>query len=436
MQQILHFLRLHRIPVTLIVILAFILAAPFNVGATRASPLLPWSVAGLCVLIAAYAWWVRDRFDARFALVMAAVFAAPRLYFNIVDGGTYTLRTAAIASYLLLHVVLLIGPWSRFSSAVREWYKHRRHLGVTAFLLALLHASLVFSLYFGRDLDRMWQIVFVFFGSTALIVMAVLAISSWDWFQKNVSWKLWSVIHAAVLAIFLYELQYVINLWRTYGVSRPVWVIPSLTAFIVFWIIVAPWGFAPRLFKVLNGWKQLHVLVYIAYASLVLHVYFGRAEAQGPWARWTVLVLLAMVAGSHAAGWIRNWQERRHLAFGIRHLGDWVEVCHMTDLVPGQGRRVDIHGLPVALFLHDGRVLAFFGYCAHQKGPLWQGQIIQGYLTCPWHGWQYSVKDGKGPEGFSVPFYETKVENGRVYVRVKKGEECRGYGCGACKCCA
>ncbi len=226
------------------------------------------------------------------------------------------------------------------------------------------------------------------------------------------------------------------GIWRRSGSAIPAWTYAVFAIFVVFWILAAPWGVAPRLFRVLNGWKQLHVLIYVAYISVVLHLYLGAALAQGQWAQWTVLGLFTLVACSHLAGWMRNWRERRHSALDIRHLGDWVEVCKMTDLAPGEGKRVDVHGFPIALFLHEGRVLAFFGYCAHQKGPLWQGKIVQGHLICPWHGWQYSVKDGKAPEGFhdQVPFYETKIENGRVLVKIEKGKECAGYGCEACSC--
>ncbi|OGL73189.1 hypothetical protein A3E39_00245 [Candidatus Uhrbacteria bacterium RIFCSPHIGHO2_12_FULL_60_25] len=426
------FLRHHRIQVTLAVALAFILATPFSAVLLA---WLPWSVVALCLAAAAYAWWVRDRADAWLAVSLAAIFVVGRLYFNAVDGPTFTLRAAALTAYFMLHEVLLIGPWSRFSPRVREWIKHRRHLGVTAFLLALLHANIVFNLYFGLDVVAMWQAVFTFFGTTALFIMAVLAVTSWDWFQKHVPWKTWAVVHAAVFIVYLIEIWIVTGIWKLAG-DVPAWTYPAFATFIVFWVLVAPWGFAPRLFKVLNGWKQLHVLVYVAYASVVLHVYFGRAQVQGPWAEWTVLGLFALVLGSHTAGWVRNWNEQGAWSV-VRSASDgWTDVCAISDLQPGEGRRVDVNGFPIALFLHEGRVLAFFGYCAHQKGPLWQGKIVQGFLTCPWHGWQYSVKDGKGPEGLhdQVPFYETKVEGGRVFVRVEKGKECKGYGCGACSC--
>ena len=199
--SLLRFLRHRRIPITLAVVLAFILVAPFSKTILVS---LPWSVVALCLVLAAYAWWVRDRFDTWFAFTIAVSFTVPRAYFSVVDGPTYAQRAASLAAYLLLHAVLLIGPWSRFSPRVREWYKHRRHLGVTAFLLALLHANLVFSLYFNANLIQMWQAAFL--RTTALLVMAVLAVTSWDWFQKHALEAL-VLAHAAFLAVCLIEVR-------------------------------------------------------------------------------------------------------------------------------------------------------------------------------------------------------------------------------------
>ncbi|MFL6318472.1 MAG: Rieske (2Fe-2S) protein [Nitrososphaeraceae archaeon] len=39
-------------------------------------------------------------------------------------------------------------------------------------------------------------------------------------------------------------------------------------------------------------------------------------------------------------------------------------------------------------------------------------------VTCPWHGWKYSIVDGKSPHkgGDSVNSYETKVIKDKLYV--------------------
>jgi len=427
------FLSRHRIGLIVAGVIVFVLVTPL---VPALSSILPWSVVVCCLGISAWSWNA-SRFDRYLAFLVAVDFALVRLFFPHTDPPLVTLRAAAITGYVLFHVVLLIGPWSRFVPKVRAWYRHRRHLGVTVFFLAFLHASLVFTFEFLNNVENAWSATFVAFGTIALFVLAIIAAISWDWFQKHVSMTQWKVIHAVTLLLFLAELFAIWSTWQRLGIAAPIWALVAFVAFIVYWMAVAPWGLVPRMMKVVHGWKQMHVLIYIAYIALVLHVYFGAAMLFGDsWAQPFVLILFQIVAISHLAGWIRAWRERKRLAVAEPAKEPWHDVCALSELEPEVGRRFDIHGLPVAVFLHEGNVLAYFGYCCHQKGPLWQGKIIDGYLTCPWHSYQFSVKDGKGPPGYddAVPMYQTTVEKGRVLVKMEKGTECRGFACRGCAC--
>ena len=53
-----------------------------------------------------------------------------------------------------------------------------------------------------------------------------------------------------------------------------------------------------------------------------------------------------------------------------------------------------------------------------QGGPVGEGRILDGCITCPWHGFQYDPKSGSSPPPFTekVPTFKTRVENGRVHV--------------------
>ncbi|TWU01836.1 Rieske (2Fe-2S) protein [Neorhodopirellula pilleata] len=48
----------------------------------------------------------------------------------------------------------------------------------------------------------------------------------------------------------------------------------------------------------------------------------------------------------------------------------------------------------VAVFRHAGHWYAIDAMCAHQGGPLAQGSVRDGCVTCPWHGWQYDLATG------------------------------------------
>jgi multimeric flavodoxin WrbA/nitrite reductase/ring-hydroxylating ferredoxin subunit len=74
--------------------------------------------------------------------------------------------------------------------------------------------------------------------------------------------------------------------------------------------------------------------------------------------------------------------------------------------------------IEIALFNVNGQFYAISNVCQHQKGPLSKGSLAELVVTCPWHGWKYSILDGKSPHegGDSVDVYETLVKDGNVYV--------------------
>jgi nitrite reductase/ring-hydroxylating ferredoxin subunit len=56
--------------------------------------------------------------------------------------------------------------------------------------------------------------------------------------------------------------------------------------------------------------------------------------------------------------------------------------------------------------------------CRHQNGPLAEGRIIDGCITCPWHGYQYLPESGTSPPPYDdkLPTYHLKVVAGEVLV--------------------
>jgi len=79
---------------------------------------------------------------------------------------------------------------------------------------------------------------------------------------------------------------------------------------------------------------------------------------------------------------------------------------------------VSLSGERVAVFRYDGRVSAISNACQHQNGPLGEGRIIDGCVTCPWHGYQYQPESGAAPPPFKekIPTFQVKVVEGAVFV--------------------
>ena len=48
----------------------------------------------------------------------------------------------------------------------------------------------------------------------------------------------------------------------------------------------------------------------------------------------------------------------------------------------------------IALFRLDDGFFAIDNLCLHQAGPLCEGDIEGGVVTCPWHGWSYEIRSG------------------------------------------
>ncbi len=63
--------------------------------------------------------------------------------------------------------------------------------------------------------------------------------------------------------------------------------------------------------------------------------------------------------------------------------------------------------------------------CSHYHAPLSDGLVVGHIVTCPWHNARFDVRDGRldaSPGLNNLATYETKVDNGQVWVRqVGKG---------------
>lgn len=102
-------------------------------------------------------------------------------------------------------------------------------------------------------------------------------------------------------------------------------------------------------------------------------------------------------------------------------MSQWIEVAKVQDVPPGESREVVAHDRIVALYNVDGEFYALDGVCPHQGGPLGKGVLQGPVVTCPWHGWQFDVRDGQ--HQFSAPIkqpcFEVRVDGDAVLVRVE-----------------
>lgn len=313
-------------------------------------------------------------FKRRFDLMLVALVVA---YLAAFVGVGFTLfpkitpeilliRAFGTAAILLLNLILVIGPLARLDRRWLPLLANRRHAGVTCFLLSLVHGVLVIGTYHaGGEADPLLSIFlsdagmraaafpFQAFGFLALLVLFAMAATSHDF-------------------------------WLA-ALGAPVW-------------------------------KTLHMLVYLAWLLLIVHVTMGVLQSEThPFYLTATAGSILVVGGLHvAAGW-----KQRSLD-DAPNLGatDWVDVASVNDLEDDLPLGVTLSGDRVAIVKTEQGVSAVSGVCQHQNGPLAEGRMIDGCLTCPWHGFQYRVDDGCAPEPFTekLPTFRVKLENGRVFV--------------------
>ncbi len=98
----------------------------------------------------------------------------------------------------------------------------------------------------------------------------------------------------------------------------------------------------------------------------------------------------------------------------------WIDVGAEDEFPPGSSSELVAADRMVALYNVDGQFHALDGVCPHQGGPLGKGQLDGCIVTCPWHGWQFDVRDGQSQlsPGVRHPSLPTKVEAGRVLIQL------------------
>src|SRR5262249_9195794 len=96
----------------------------------------------------------------------------------------------------------------------------------------------------------------------------------------------------------------------------------------------------------------------------------------------------------------------------------FVDACAVADIPENRARIVCLSGERLAIFKYDGKISAVSNVCQHQNGPLGEGKIVSGCITCPWHGYKHARDPGAPPPPSveKVPTFNGRVKNGRVFV--------------------
>ncbi|MCB9759267.1 MAG: Rieske 2Fe-2S domain-containing protein [Alphaproteobacteria bacterium] len=107
-----------------------------------------------------------------------------------------------------------------------------------------------------------------------------------------------------------------------------------------------------------------------------------------------------------------------------------VAVAWSADLAEGEARTVLAGDAAVAVFRVDGQLFAIDSACTHEDGPLGEGTLEGGVVTCPYHDWRFEVRTGRclSHEDRDVACYQVVEQDGviRVGARTSSGTGERG----------
>ena len=104
--------------------------------------------------------------------------------------------------------------------------------------------------------------------------------------------------------------------------------------------------------------------------------------------------------------------------------GDWTPALRASELPEGEGRYAEVAGVGVLVARHEDEVYAISNRCSHRGGPLDEGELADGCVTCPLHGSIFRLSDGavrQGPAQYPQPVWEVRVRDGVVELRAPRG---------------
>ncbi len=100
-----------------------------------------------------------------------------------------------------------------------------------------------------------------------------------------------------------------------------------------------------------------------------------------------------------------------------------IRVATLSQLAPGRGQCVEAHGCRIALVRDGDAVFAVDDACPHRGGPLSEGDLEDGAIACPIHGWAFDLRSGqlRGTSGVRVGTYPVEVRGDEVWVGPRRG---------------
>jgi nitrite reductase/ring-hydroxylating ferredoxin subunit/uncharacterized membrane protein len=200
-------------------------------------------------------------------------------------------------------------------------------------------------------------------------------------------------------------------------------------------------GLAVGLLTVLTGYTDFHETFGLERRFAVVHglmmtIVFAIDALSLALRWWTGENLHPLAVGLSTGAWallIAAAWLGGHVVFGTGTMvnrgaflegpDDWVDAGAAGE-VPASGMHlVEAGGMKVVIARDAGRICAFAAVCSHAGGPLEEGTLEDGVVTCPWHGSRFRIRDGRavgGPATFDQATLEVRELEGNLQVKLSE----------------
>ncbi len=152
------------------------------------------------------------------------------------------------------------------------------------------------------------------------------------------------------------------------------------------------------------------------YGTLVLQLAGVGLLTMGGWLGGT-LVYRNQIGVDHRYAGAGKWREE-HLD---GRPGEAIVVAKADELKAGQMKLLHVGGRRIVLARTEDGYVAFDDHCTHKGGPLSDGVLSCGVVTCPWHGSQFDVRGGSvksGPAERPINTFRLEEAGGEVRLTV------------------
>ncbi|ALG68609.1 Rieske (2Fe-2S) protein [Beggiatoa leptomitoformis] len=98
----------------------------------------------------------------------------------------------------------------------------------------------------------------------------------------------------------------------------------------------------------------------------------------------------------------------------------WQPVAELYDIAQGGITTFEIAGQTLLFSRQGKQVHCFANLCTHLDRPLDMGNVRNGIIVCPFHGYEFDLETGDCLNAFSKPLksYPVRVVDGLVQVCV------------------